>query len=127
MISFANNQVSQWLDSKSIKQKQDLFKTNILQAKQMQLERMRQKKLKEKEQLTENIVAYGLWQSREQVDDKLSTLKTKKEKVKALKVQLDFREKVLHAKIFVLPNILSIYVPVEVICANLHKLLSSAH
>ena len=52
---------------------------------------MQQKKLKEKEQLTENIVAYGLWQSREQVEDKLSALKTKKEKVKALKVQLDFR------------------------------------
>ena len=53
---------------------------------------MRQKKLK-KRAIDRNIVAYGLWQSREQVYDKLSALKTKKEKVKALKVQLDFRKK----------------------------------
>ena len=67
----------------------------MLRAKQLQLEKMRQKKLKEKKQLTENIIVYGLWQSREQVYEKWDTLKTKKEKVKALKVQLDFHEKVL--------------------------------
>ena len=54
----------------------------MLQAKQLQLEQMRQKKLKEKEQLTENIIVYGLWQSREQIYEKLGTLKTKKEKRK---------------------------------------------
>ena len=92
---------------------------------------MRQKKLKEKEQLTENIVAYGLWQSREQVTEKLSALKTKKEKVKALKVQLDFRKKVLeqtHAEkdVFCITKH-SKQLPIEVICVNLYKLLSSAH
>ena len=87
MILFANNQTSHWLDSKSVEEKQDLFKkarslapefkqlyklrrqklleerSKMLQAKQLQLEQMRQKKLKEKEQLT----VYGLWQSREQI------------------------------------------------------------
>ena len=45
-------------------------------------------KLKEKEHLTESIVIYGLWQTREQVNENLSKLKTKKIKIKALKVQL---------------------------------------
>ena len=88
------------------------------------------KKLKEKEQLTENIIVYGLWQSREQVYEKLDTLKTKKEKVKALKVQLDFRKKVLeqtHSEkdIFFITK-QSKQLPVEVICENLCKLLTSA-
>ena len=56
---------------------------------------MRQKKLQGKERLTENILMYGLWQSKEQVNEQLSKLKTKKEKVKALKAQLDFCKKVL--------------------------------
>ena len=42
------------------------------------------------------ILVYGLWQSREQIYEKLGALKTNKEKVKALKVQLDFRKKALH-------------------------------
>ena len=51
---------------------------------------MWQKKLQEKERLIENILmyGYGLWQSKEQVNKQLSKLKTKKEKVKALKAQL---------------------------------------
>ena len=119
MILFVNNKTSAWLDSKTVEEKQDLLKkarslspefkrlyrarkqklleerSKILQAKQLQLEQMRQKKLQEKEKLTENILMYGLWQSREQVNEQLSKLKTKKEKVKALKVQLDFCKKVL--------------------------------
>ena len=38
---------------------------------------------------------YGLLQSKEQVNEQLSKLKTKKEKVKALKAHLDFRKKAL--------------------------------
>ena len=90
MILFANNQVSQWLDSKSMEQKQDLLRkarilapefkqlyklrrqklleerSNILQVKQTQLERVRQKKLKEKEQLTETLwyMDYGSLENR---------------------------------------------------------------
>ena len=154
MILFANNQTSQWLDSKPAEEKQDLIKkarslapefkqlyklrrqklleerSKMLQAKQLQLERMRQKKLKEKEQLTQNIVMYGLWQSREQVDEKLGAIKTEKDKVKALKVQLDFRKKVLEQShsdkdIFFITK-QSKQLPVEIICENLCKLLSSA-
>ena len=103
-------------------------RSKMLQAKQLQLERMRQKKLKEKEHLTENIVTYGLWQTSEQVDENLRKLKTKKDKVKALKVQLDFRKKVLeqfHSEkdiFFVTKK--SKQLPVEVIRDNLCKLLN---
>ena len=85
---------------------------------------MRQKKLKEKEQLTEKLwYVYGLWQSRdrEQIYEKLGTLiKNKERKVKALKVQLDFHKKVLkqtHSE-----DIFYTYL----ICENLCKLLTSA-
>ena len=100
-------------------------RSKMLQAKQLQLERMRQKKLKEKEHLTENIVTYGLWQTSEQVERKL---KTKKDKVKALKVQLDFRKKVLeqfHSEkdiFFVTKQ--SKQLPIQVIRDNLCKLLN---
>ena len=138
MILFANNKTSAWLDAKTPEEKEDLLKkarnlspefkrlyrlrkqrlleerSKILQAKHLQLEQMRQKKLQEKERLTENILMYGLWQSKEQVNEQLSKLKTKKEKVKALKAQLDFRKKVLeqtHTEkdIFLLPSSLNSY------------------
>ena len=154
MILFANNKTSKWLDSKSPEERQELFKkaraiapefkelyrmrrvsmleerSKMLQAKQLELERMRLKKLKEKEHLTESIVIYGLWQTREQVNENLSKLKTKKEKIKALKVQLDFRKKVLEQShfekdIFFITK-QSKQLPVEVICDNLCKLLRCA-
>ena len=79
MILFANNQVSQWLDSKSIEPEKLVFLlqnlssstsyedleelSNILQAKQMQLERVRQKKLKKTLWHCENI-DYGSLENR---------------------------------------------------------------
>ena len=92
---------------------------------------MRQRKLKEKEHLTESIMIYGLWQTREQVNENLSKLKTKKEKIKALKLQLDFCKKVLEQSYFEKDIFFvtkqSKQLPVEVICNNLCKLLTSAH
>ena len=41
---------------------------------------------------------YGLWQSKDQVQEEISKLRTKKEKIAALKLQLDFRKKVLEQK-----------------------------
>ena len=57
--------------------------------------------MKQKEQLTQDIIKYGLWQLSVQIADGLSQLKPKTEKYKALKVQLHFRKKVLQQ---VLPN-----------------------
>ena len=53
---------------------------------------------KEKEELVQMIIRYGLWQSKHQIQEELLNLKSKKEKVTALKLQLDFRKKVLEQK-----------------------------
>ena len=141
MILFANNQTSHWLDSKSVEEKYDLFKKARSPAPGFkQLYKLRRQKLLEErskmlqtkqlqlEQMHHSI--YGLWQSREKIYEKLGTLKTNKEKVKALKVQLDFRKKVLeqaHSEkdIFFITK-QSKQLPVKVICENLCKLLTSA-
>ena len=62
----------------------------------MQLEKLQAKKLKEKEELAQEIMKYGLWQSKDQ--EEISKIRTKKEKIAALKLQLDFRKKVLEQK-----------------------------
>ena len=41
---------------------------------------------------------YGLWQFKDQVQEEISKLRTKKEKIAALKLQLDFCKKVLEQK-----------------------------
>ena len=62
------------------------------------MEELEQKKLKQKEDLTNDIVYFGLWQSENEVDLCLASIPTKTEKEKALKTQLRFREKVLQQK-----------------------------
>ena len=51
--------------------------------------------MQEKEKLTETMMIYGLWQNEKQMEAGLMKLKTKTDKFQALKVQLDFRKKVL--------------------------------
>ena len=41
---------------------------------------------------------YGLWQSKDQVQEEISKLRTKKEKIAALKLQLGFRKNFLEQK-----------------------------
>ena len=83
---------------KSRRQKLLEERTKLLQARRLQLERLQAKKLKEKEELVQMIIRYGLWQSRHQIQEELLKLKLKKEKVTALKLQLDFHKKVLEQK-----------------------------
>ena len=68
---------------------------NLLQAKQAALARLQQKSLREKENLTQAIMGYGLWQTKQQVEEGLAKLKSKTSELQALKTQLDFRRKVL--------------------------------
>ena len=76
------------------------------------------------------ILRYGLWQSKRQVQEELLKLKSKKEKVAALKLQLDFRKKVLEQKhadktlFFITKN--KRQLTVEEISENLCQLLDSA-
>ena len=50
-----------------------------------------ERSVKQKEQLTQDIIKYGPWQSSAQISDGLHQLKSKAEKLKALKTQLNFR------------------------------------
>lgn len=50
---------------------------------------------REKENLTQSMMVYGLWQTEQQVKEGLMKLKSKTNRLQALKAQLDFRTKVL--------------------------------
>ena len=100
-------------------------RAKLLQAKRLQLERLQAKKLKEKEELVQMILRYGLWQSKRQVQERLLKLKSKKEKVAALKLQLDFRKKVLEQK-HADKTFNKRQLTVEEISENLCQLLDSA-
>ena len=104
----ANNKISAWLDAKTPEEKEDLLKKLVVFLQSLndstgceskdywksdpKFYRQNSyttstnvtKAATRKERLTENILMYGLWQSKEQVNEQLSKLKTKKEKVKAL-------------------------------------------
>ena len=154
MIMFTNNKTASWLNSKMVKEREEIMRqarsitpefkrlyrnrrqklleerAKLLQAKRLQLERLQAKKLKEKEELVQMILRYGLWQSKRQVQEELLKLKSKKEKVAALKLQLDFRKKVLEQKhadktlFFITKN--KRQLTVEEISENLCQLLDSA-
>ena len=122
MIMFTNNKTAAWLSAKTSKEREELMKkarslspefkqlynirrqklleerAKLLRAKRLQLERLQAKKVKEKEELVQGILRCGLWQSKQKIEEGLAKLKTKKEKVAALKLQLDFRKKVLEQK-----------------------------
>ena len=76
------------------------------------------------------ILRYGLWQSKHQVQEELLKFKSKKERVAALKLQLDFRKNVLEQKhtdktlFFITKN--KRQLTVEGISENLCQLLDSA-
>ena len=57
--------------------------------------RLQEKKVQEKEKLTQTMMIYGLWQNEQQMQADLMKLKTKTSKLQALKAQIDFRKKVL--------------------------------
>ena len=69
-------------------------RAKVLHGKQLALQKL-QEKFREKEQLTEEIMVYGLWQNKSQVTSALEKMRSNTEKLKALKCQLDFRKKYL--------------------------------
>ena len=108
-----------WLTSKSPEEVQHLLqaarkiapefrrlfkerKQNILEArisalheKQHALEAARIKQLRLKENLTKDIIQYGLWQSKEDIAEGVAKERSKTAKLRALKVQFNFRKRVL--------------------------------
>lgn len=70
----------------------------VLKEKQLALQKLQEKRLKEKEKITQDIMVYGLWQTETQVTEGLEKLRTNADRLKALKCQLEFRKKVLEQK-----------------------------
>ena len=119
MIMFSNNKTSKWIGEKSPEEKEQLFKqahgkgpvfreafkerrkllmeerAKVMREKQAATAKKKIKERKEKERLTQEIASMGLWQTNDHVESGLSKLRSKTAKLKALKIQLDFRKKVL--------------------------------
>ena len=64
--------------------------------KQKKLEQAELNKLKAREKLTSIIIDAGLWQSRQAVDSKMHDCDSDRERLNALKNQIQFRRKLLH-------------------------------
>ena len=151
MILFCNNKTAEWLNSKTATERGELLRkarscmsdlkhryqvrkkqlledrVKSLQAKQAALLHLQEKKLREKENLMQAVMVYGLWQTEQQVKDGLTKLKTKSSKLEALKFQLDFRRKVLEQShvdksIFCLSKNRR-KLTVDEVCSNLFQLL----
>ena len=67
----------------------------LLLAKEQALFASQQRKLRQREKLTQDIIEYGLWQISDDISRGLSQLRSNSAKVKAIKAQLDFRKLVL--------------------------------
>ena len=119
MILFSHNKTASWLDKQSTKNKEQLFQVartlaptikkkyverkkeiekrceENLTKRQEEIARLQRKKSLEKEKLTQEIKYVGLWTNQSEVDKALESIHTKTTKVKALKLQFNFRQKVL--------------------------------
>ena len=119
IVLFSNNKTASWLQSKPQDEKEKLLRkarlcaidfkklyrarklrlqeqrAEIWRSKQAALQRLREKQLKEKEKLTNDLMLHGLWQSEPDILQGLAKLDSKRDKLNALKTQLNFRKKVL--------------------------------
>ena len=120
MILYSRNNTSDWLQKKTEEEKEKLFKTartlvpvtkgkfrarkqaiqkqseNDLAKRQEEIAHKQFKKTQERQKLTKAIEVVGLWMNRAQVDDGLNAITKKTEKLKILKLQINFRNKVLN-------------------------------
>ena len=154
MVLFSNNKIAQWLNKKPQAEVKDLlhkarsaapeFKqlyeerrkqmleewTQLLKAKEQALQAAKEKFLRQKEQLTQEIVQCGLWQTHDDIAKGLAKEKSKSAKLKALKAQLNFRRRVLEQKhsdkeVFAFSR-KGKQLSVDDLVSNLEKLLSAS-
>ena len=119
LLLYSHNKTSSWLDSKPADERERLIEAarsmtsyhrkifrkrredieakriKAIGEKERELKKKVAKELKLKEDLTLQIQQFGLWTSYEDMENGLSQLSTKKGKVAALKLQINFRRKVL--------------------------------
>ena len=119
MVLYSHNKSAIWLDQQSCEARKKLFQAartlapaikEKFEARRLQIEARREvallkkqeelarkllKKVQDKEKLTKEIEKIGLWMNRFEVEAGLDSMTRKAEKVKALKLQINFRSKVL--------------------------------
>lgn len=117
MILYSHNKSSLWLQQKTQEEKDSLLKAartlapifrEKFKKRRQELERQRQdslvkkkedlarkehKLLQEKEKLTKEIEIVGLWRNKKDISDGLCHLKSRSDKVRVLKSQINFRRK----------------------------------
>ncbi|XP_065893139.1 uncharacterized protein [Dysidea avara] len=122
MVLFSSNKTMKWLNTKSAEEvehllqiarkkapefkklfkqrREDILEGRIkaLHEKQHALDAARRRGLKRKEKLTEDIVRYGLWQTKEDIVRGVAKQRSNTAKLNALKAQLNFRKQVLDQK-----------------------------
>ena len=120
LLLFSQNKSSTWLDTKTSEEKERLLQAartltsvhranfrerrkeiekqrlEAIEKKERELARKKEKELKDKESLTLKIQQIGLWTTYEEVRSGLDKVKSKKAKLEALKLQINFRRKVLN-------------------------------
>ena len=120
MIMYSQNKTSDWVQKKSEEEKEKLFKAarnlipntketykvrkqemqklleDDLASKQQNIAQKQIKKTQEKEKLTKEIGVVGLWTNRAQTDDGLDAFTKKTDRLRVLKLQINFRNKVLN-------------------------------
>jgi hypothetical protein len=148
MILFSNNKTGKWLNEKLPSERSELLqkarahapelrhlyqarkkkllsdRAKVLQAKELTLKCLQEKKAREKEKLTQ------IYQTDEQMKEGLAKLKSKTGELRALKAQLDFRKKVLEQvcidkSVFCLSKNRT-KLSVDEVCSNLCKLFQPA-
>ncbi|KAL4239504.1 hypothetical protein ACF0H5_000318 [Mactra antiquata] len=119
-ITFCLNKTGEWLSNqencdklieesrKNVKKEKLKFKQReqVIKAKQIEKqneefrkkEEMERRRIEKLEKETGDMTYYGLWQSEQQVNQKLNEIKSKKEQEEALRVQLRFRKNVFKQK-----------------------------
>ena len=119
MILYSHNKTSLWLDKQSPVDRKKLFdaarklapevrkrlneRRKVMEDRRQQLVLKRQEDIarkknkvsREHEMLKEEIDAIGLWRNKRDVETGLQKISTKTEKLRVLKVQIKFRQKVL--------------------------------
>ena len=151
MLLFSVNKTTDWLKSKNPEEKEKLLQASrnltavqrstfrkrreeieakrakAIEVKEKEMVAKKEKELKMKEDLTKGIQQIGLWTSPEDIEAGLASMSSKKAKVSALKLQLNFRRKVLNQThddptIFQFSKNRFTF-SVEQLAQNLHKLL----
>ena len=119
MILYSHNKTASWLEQQTCEEREKLIlaapslvptirakfkarrqeiearREEALKKKQEDIMRKQLRTVQEKEKLTKEIEVVGLWMSRAEVESGLETLSKKIEKMRVLKLQVNFRRKVL--------------------------------